>query len=219
MQGKEIIGTPIAVIPDTVLRWNVTTPADITADSLALFYNCLPAIDLVLIGTGAKGHFIDPREIEEMMKRGVKVEVMSTLRAAETYNLLRQDRYVGCALLPDPERDEEANDKFGSQITGRTRNDLRHAYSDADIDRYGMSKEQLRKDAESVLPMPKFMKYKKKDVGRTGLGVREYDIPDLRKPSEKSTPGYKFGDHSGHKFVRKTFAKSENDLSQKKGDK
>merc|ERR1712066_455868 len=105
VSGKQLMGKPIAMLPDTVLWWNIRTIKDITAESLALFYTCHPPLEIVIIGTGKKLEFIDPREIEKLHKRGLKVEVMSTDKAAGTYNLLRNDRRVGLAMLPT-EREE-----------------------------------------------------------------------------------------------------------------
>merc|ERR1711881_202760 len=94
------MGTPIAVLQNTVLAWNVHSVHQITADSLALFYTCLPRIDTLIVGTGEKTAFIDPREIEKLHKRGLKVEQMKTEVAAGTFNMLRYDRTVGLAMLP-----------------------------------------------------------------------------------------------------------------------
>jgi len=208
VQGREILGTPIAVTPDTVLRWRVENVEDITCDSLALFYNCLPPIDLVIIGTGHRSKFVDPREIEKLLKKGIKVEVMSTRSAAGIYNLLRSDQNVGAALLPDIEIQEEAVDKWQNPISGGTigkqQKDMAHAFRNES--KLNVSKEFLRKDEESIMPIPDFIKYNKKDAS-DGLseGTLEFEKPDLRKPSEKAGTGqaYRFGMHSSAKFGKR----------------
>jgi len=187
VQGREILGTPIAVIPDTVLKWNVTSHEDITCDSLALFYNCLPALDLVIIGTGTKREFIDPREINKLLSKGIKVEVCSTSSAAGTYNLLRDNRKVGAALLPDIEKIETYTDKFGQKPVPKTRNDLAHAYHEDN--KLGFSKEQLRKNEEgfSGWKIPDGFVYKK-------------ESDKIVKPDLERKGSYKFGEYSSGKF-------------------
>ena len=113
------MGKPIAMLPDTVLWWNIRTIKDITAESLALFYTCHPPLEIVILGTGKRLEFIDPREIEKLHKRGLKIEVMNTEKAAGTYNLLRNDRRVGLAMLPT-ERDEGEDMKWEKE--GMTKN-------------------------------------------------------------------------------------------------
>lgn len=100
IQGRELIGRPLAILPEVVVWWNINHPAEITADSLALFYTCFPPVELVIIGTGDRSHFIDPREIEKLHERGLKVEIQPTRAACGTYNLLKNDKRVGLAIIP-----------------------------------------------------------------------------------------------------------------------
>lgn len=151
IQGREIMGTPIALLQDTVLAWNVNSPHQITADSLALFYTTLPKVEILIVGTGEKTAFIDPREIEKLQKRGLKVETMKTEKAAGTFNLLRYDRTVGLAMMPIIPDDKH---KIKAEKNKRTVESLIDTDSFANTNRYGLNYNDLKK----IESRPQFLK-------------------------------------------------------------
>lgn len=57
-------------------------------------------IEVVLIGTGAKQHFLPTAVTSDLLSLGIGVEVMSSQAAARTYNILMSEgRRVVAALL------------------------------------------------------------------------------------------------------------------------
>lgn len=59
------------------------------------------APQIVLIGTGAKQHFLPATLVHPLNRLGIGVETMSTQAAARTYNILMNEgRRVVAALLP-----------------------------------------------------------------------------------------------------------------------
>jgi len=133
ISGKQLMGKSVAVLPDTVLWWNVTQATEITADSLALFYTCYPPIELIIIGTGRHAQFIDPREIKKLHERGLRVEAMGTEKAAGTFNLLRNDRRVGLAMIPtDIDEVDEAKWKQPHMRSKLAKDSVGHLYDHKD---------------------------------------------------------------------------------------
>jgi uncharacterized protein len=92
----------VMVLPVGVVPWPVTTPAEITEDSLRPAIDAAADIDVLLIGCGASIAPVD----REMMRRireahGIAIDLMDTGAACRTYNVLLLDgRQVGAALLP-----------------------------------------------------------------------------------------------------------------------
>jgi uncharacterized protein len=59
-----------------------------------------PGLEIVLLGTGARLRWPDPRILSALTNRGIGVEVMDTGSACRTYNFLMADRRnVAAALL------------------------------------------------------------------------------------------------------------------------
>jgi uncharacterized protein len=55
---------------------------------------------VVLLGTGAEQIFIAPELLQAFYREGIGVEVMSTLAAARTYNILAaEERIVAAGLI------------------------------------------------------------------------------------------------------------------------
>jgi len=82
------------------LPWPVTTPAALTAESLALALDLEP--DVLLLGTGTALRFPDPAIYAHVLARGVGMEVMDTGAACRTYNILvAEDRPVVAAIIID----------------------------------------------------------------------------------------------------------------------
>ncbi|TSH90267.1 hypothetical protein FOZ76_20755 [Verticiella sediminum] len=57
--------------------------------------------EVLLVGTGARQHFLRPDVLRPVLRAGVGVEVMDTQAAARTYNILMTEgRHVAVVLLP-----------------------------------------------------------------------------------------------------------------------
>lgn len=96
--NDETVAGDVVIAADTVLRV-VLGPAD-ALDEAAL----APALELqpevLLVGTGARQCFLAPALLRTLARRGVGVEVMDTLAAARTYNVLvGEGRRVVAALI------------------------------------------------------------------------------------------------------------------------
>lgn len=89
------------VLSDRVLDWEV---ADFAALRVADFERlAMLPIEILLLGTGARLRFPDPRLTQPLRDAGIGLDVMDTSAACRTYNiLLAEERRVGAALLIDP---------------------------------------------------------------------------------------------------------------------
>ncbi|TRY55716.1 hypothetical protein DNTS_010284 [Danionella cerebrum] len=104
-QGFSINGIgvygPCAVLPPSILQWNVRDPSDISLESLVLFYLLEPQIEVLVIGTGFRTERLDSKVLEALKKRRVMVEVQDTPNACSTFNfLLSERRLTAAALIP-----------------------------------------------------------------------------------------------------------------------
>lgn len=108
--GTRIIG-PTIILPTSVMAWVVSGPQDINLRSMAFFRLLNPTPDIVFLGAGNSTRDVDTREIINIRKHGIKVEVLPTHHAVSSYNFLcAEGRAVAAALLP-PERVEGLNEK------------------------------------------------------------------------------------------------------------
>lgn len=90
----------VIVFPSAIVPWPVTAPADITAESLAAVFAHEPAVDLLLIGCGARMGAIPFALHQALRGKGLPVDPMDTGAACRTYNLLTlEDRRVAAALI------------------------------------------------------------------------------------------------------------------------
>lgn len=87
-------------LPTGMFAWPVSTPAEITLESLAPVLAAADDIDVLLIGIGPDIAAI-PRELREALReRKVIVEAINTGSAIRTYNvLLAEERAVAAALI------------------------------------------------------------------------------------------------------------------------
>jgi uncharacterized protein len=90
----------VLVLPEQILAWPVTSPEEITAGSLAPIRMADPAVEILVLGCGARFVLI-PAELRTALKAdGITVEAMATGAACRTYNLLlAENRRVGAALI------------------------------------------------------------------------------------------------------------------------
>jgi uncharacterized protein len=87
-------------LPTGMHKWDVTRPADITTDSLALVLAAADQIDVLLVGLGNEIAGFDKSIREALSDKGIIVEAIATGGAVRTYNiLLSENRAVGAALI------------------------------------------------------------------------------------------------------------------------
>jgi uncharacterized protein len=109
IQGYETGGFRIAgirhtgsvlVLPERTLAWPVSGPEQITAESLAPIRAAEPAVEILVLGCGARFVMI-PADLRAALKAaGIAVEAMATGAACRTFNLLlAEDRRVAAALI------------------------------------------------------------------------------------------------------------------------
>ncbi|MGV8830482.1 MAG: Mth938-like domain-containing protein [Devosia sp.] len=87
-------------LPTGMLGWNVTTPAEITLDSLAPVFGAADDIDVLMVGLGHDIIGLLPEIRAALRERGIIVEAITTGSAVRTYNvLLAEHRAVAAALI------------------------------------------------------------------------------------------------------------------------
>lgn len=94
-----LLQSSFILTPDRVLEnWPPQRFEDITWEYLETVLALNP--EILVIGTGADLHFLDPRLIEAIQQRGIGLEVLDTAAACRTYNvLISENRKVAAALL------------------------------------------------------------------------------------------------------------------------
>jgi uncharacterized protein len=90
----------VLVLPERTLAWPVAAPEQITAESLAPIRAAEPAVEILVLGCGARFVMI-PAGLRAALKAdGIVVEAMATAAACRTFNLLlTEDRRVAAALV------------------------------------------------------------------------------------------------------------------------
>ncbi len=87
-------------LPTGMHAWGVTTPAELTRESLAPVFAAAAEIDVLLIGLGSGIAMIDPALREALRAERIIVEGTGTGGAVRTYNiLLAEQRAVAAALI------------------------------------------------------------------------------------------------------------------------
>ncbi|XP_013394672.1 uncharacterized protein LOC106162088 [Lingula anatina] len=101
--GIRVLGS-VAMFPKTILHWNVYSPQEITEESLSLFVNLQPSLDMLVLGIGDEGSQVDLKVINYLKKKRIGVEFTTTYRAVPLYNfLVSEGRYVAGAFIPGEE--------------------------------------------------------------------------------------------------------------------
>lgn len=96
--NNEAIRTSVVVLPEQLRAWPPRNIEDLSAESMTGLAE-LP-VEILLIGTGRRLHFLHPRITAPLRAAGIGLEVMDTPAACRTYNILRgEDRKVAAALL------------------------------------------------------------------------------------------------------------------------
>lgn len=89
-----VIVTPEQIITD----WPPQSFEELEETHFELILRLKP--EIVLLGTGVRQRFPNPRMTRSLMRRGVGVEIMNTAAACRTYNLIMAEgRRVAAALL------------------------------------------------------------------------------------------------------------------------
>lgn len=87
-------------LPSGMHAWGVTSPAEITLDSLAPVLAAAADIDVLMIGLGHDIAGLDRGVREALRANGIIVEAITTGSAVRTYNvLLAEQRAVAAALI------------------------------------------------------------------------------------------------------------------------
>ena len=92
----------IIVFPTNTRNWNAPDSfAGLSTDDFAGLYDEAAEIDVLLVGTGARGEFFPPILRSVLKDRGLVVESMDTGAACRTYNvLMAEGRRVAAVLMP-----------------------------------------------------------------------------------------------------------------------
>ena len=103
IQGAFHAGS-LLLLPAGILPWEVAALGDLTAESLAPVRDAGPsggnAVDVLLIGTGARIARPAAHVVADLEAQGIGVEFMDTGAACRTYNvLLSEARRVAAALI------------------------------------------------------------------------------------------------------------------------
>lgn len=92
-------GSIIVSAEQVLADWPPARIGELAAEHFAAILALEP--DVVLIGTGARQHFLAPELMVPFYESGVGAEVMSTAAACRTFNVLvAEGRKVVAALLP-----------------------------------------------------------------------------------------------------------------------
>lgn len=90
----------ILVLPDLTESWAVQSFSDVSLETLTPFIEKASAIEVLILGCGAKGEFITPTFRNCLKDKGLIVDAMDTGAACRTYNvLLSEGRNVAAALI------------------------------------------------------------------------------------------------------------------------
>lgn len=97
--NEERVESSVVVAADTVIHgWQVDRVEDITLDSLACVLELEP--EVIVLGTGDVQRFPEIALLARLQEMGIGIEVMDTVAAARTYNVLvGEGRHVVAALF------------------------------------------------------------------------------------------------------------------------
>lgn len=102
ISGQDHIG-PVIVFPERTLAWPVAAFADLSAEDLAAVTGAEPAVEVLLLGCGARMQPVPAALRDALRGHGIGCDAMETGAACRTYNiLLSEARRVAAALIPLP---------------------------------------------------------------------------------------------------------------------
>jgi uncharacterized protein len=91
----------VVVLREQTLAWKVRALDELTLESLEPVLAAEPAVEILVLGSGARFAMVSPAFRQALRERGVTVESMATPAACRTFNvLLAEDRRVAAALIP-----------------------------------------------------------------------------------------------------------------------
>ncbi len=90
----------ILVLPERTVAWPVSALEQVTAESLAPIRAADPAVEILVLGCGARFVMV-PADLRAALKaERIAIEAMDTGAACRTFNLLlAEDRRVAAALI------------------------------------------------------------------------------------------------------------------------
>ena len=88
----------LIVLPERMLPWTAASFAALTETDFQVFLEL--NLEILLLGTGTKQRFPEPRLTQALAAKRIGVEVMDLQAACRTYNILMaEERRVAAALL------------------------------------------------------------------------------------------------------------------------
>lgn len=92
---------PVVVMREKTLAWEVAAFEELSIASLEPVLAAEPAIQILVLGAGARFAMVSPAFRQALRERGVTIECMATPAACRTFNvLLAEDRRIAAALIP-----------------------------------------------------------------------------------------------------------------------
>ena len=97
---RKLLVAAILALPSGIHSWWVTSPAGISEEALAPAFAEADALELLLLGTGVDVVPVPPGLRLRFREARIGLEVMQTVAAARTFNVLvAENRKVGAALI------------------------------------------------------------------------------------------------------------------------
>jgi uncharacterized protein len=91
---------PVLVFPDSTMRWDAASAADVTLDTLAPVIEH-GGVEILLLGLGRATSAVPAALRTALRTARIALETMDTGAACRTYNVLvAEDRRVAAALIP-----------------------------------------------------------------------------------------------------------------------
>ncbi len=95
VSGK-IYESAVVVTPEETLAWDAPENfSDLNAEHFSGF----KPVEVILLGTGKKMHFLPPALKKSLKEKGLNVESMDTAAACRTYNVLMAEGRLVAAFL------------------------------------------------------------------------------------------------------------------------
>ena len=101
ISGTEFAGSVIVLV-GAVLPWSDGDRGDVSIAGLSPVVEAEPAVEILLLGTGATMRPLDPDLRDALKRHGIVGDAMDTGAACRTFNVLAgEDRRVAAALMAD----------------------------------------------------------------------------------------------------------------------
>lgn len=97
--GEQVHVSSLILTATTIVApWRPISALDLSVDDFEPVLGL--GVDVVLLGTGPRQHFPDPRVLRALYERQIGIEVMDTSAACRTFNVLvAEGRPVAAALI------------------------------------------------------------------------------------------------------------------------